>query len=57
MPPLETGKTPADILSIFNPVIFSPDPAMFAAERVFVVLFHDKLADCIGALVPLPTIS
>ena len=57
VPPLETGKTPADILSIFKPVIFSPEPAIFAAESVFVVLFQDKLADCIGALVPLPTIS
>ena len=45
------------MLSIFKPVIFSPEPAIFVAESVFVVLFHDKPADCIGALVPLPTIS
>ena len=57
VPPLETGKIPADILLIFKPVIFSPDPAILATVSVFVRLFHDKLVDCIGALVPLPTIS
>ena len=43
-------------------VILLPTPAIVVATileatKILVVLFHNKLGDCMGGLVPLPTIN
>jgi len=57
VPPLAIGNVPVVILSAFKAVINAPFPVILVAERRFVVLFHVKLADCIGVLLAFPTKS
>ena len=48
---------PDDTLFTLIFVIFAPFPVILVAAKVFVSLFHDRLADCSGIFVPLPTIN
>ena len=54
MPPLEIGNVPNDTLEAFKAVKPAPEPTKLVADKVFVVLFHDKFADCKIDVVPLP---
>ena len=55
VPPRTIGNIPADALPTFILVILAPLPAILVAAKVFVSLFQDRLADCSGIFVPLPT--
>ena len=55
VPPRTIGSIPADALPTFILVILAPLPVILVAAKVFVSLFHDRLADCRGVFVPLPT--
>ena len=54
VPPRTIDSMPDDILFAFILVMLAPLPAILVAAKVFVSLFHDRLADC-RVFVPLPT--
>ena len=45
-PPRDIGNVPDAALETFNAVKPAPAPTKLVADKVFVVLSHDKFADC-----------
>ena len=46
IPPLEIGNVPNDTLEAFKAVKPEPEPMKLVADKVLLVLFHVKFADC-----------